>query len=128
MSDRRVLGFVWLALSVVLFLVVQDLTAWAFGIARIANPELLGRAIDGSDLMAMALTAAVAFGTWKHDQVHQFSIETVQETRKVVWPTRKETQDHTITVIIVSVILSLMLWGFDLVWKRLFSLILNMGA
>lgn len=128
MSDRRVLGFVWLALAGVLFLVLQDLSAWAFGIARIANPEFLGRAIDGSDLLAMLLTVVIALASWKHEQVHQFSIETVQETRKVVWPTRKETRDHTVTVIIVSVILSLMLWGFDLVWKRLFSLILNMGA
>ena len=57
-----------------------------------------------------------------------FCIETVQETRKVVWPTKKETQDHTVVVIITSITIALMLWGFDLVFKRLFKVILDIGA
>lgn len=35
------------------------------------------------------------------------------EVRKVVWPTRKETVQMTITVVIAVFIMSLLLWGFD---------------
>ncbi len=128
MGDRRVLGFTWLAGALCLALVLADLCSWAFAQAGIANAELLGGAFDASTFVALALTTAVAVVTWRLPQVYEFCIETVQETRKVVWPTRKETRDQTVVVVVVSIMIAMMLWGFDQVWKRLFSVILNMGA
>lgn len=128
MGDRRVLGFTWLALALCLAAVLADLSGWAFAQAGIANAELLGGAFDASTILALVLTAVIAVVTWRMPQVYDFCIETVQETRKVVWPTRKETRDQTLVVIVVSIALAMMLWGFDQVWKRLFSVILNMGA
>jgi preprotein translocase subunit SecE len=122
MSDNRLLGFVWLAAAALTLLVFMELVGWAFAIAGIVVSET---AANG---LALALTAGAAFGTWVHPVVHQFCLETVQETRKVVWPTRKETRDNTIIVVVVSIIFALMLWAFDQVWKQLFSLILDMGA
>lgn len=127
MSDRRVLGFSWLLLSACLWLVLKDVAGWAFITFGIANPTF-GGAVTLSSLVGGALTVITAVVLWKHEQVFAFCMETVQETRKVVWPTQKETRDHTVVVIITSIALALMLWGFDLVFKRFFGVILNLGA
>jgi len=122
MSDRRLLGFVWLAAAACVLLVLMELAGWAFALAGLVVAEPVANGL------AAALTAGIAIGTWMHPVTFQFCLETVQETRKVVWPTRKETRDNTVIVVIVSIIFALMLWGFDQVWKQLFSLILDMGA
>ncbi len=128
MSDRRVLGFTWLLLALCLGVVLADLSGWAMASLGIANAEFAGGSVDMSTLVAVVVTVAVAMISWRVPKVHDFGIETVVETRKVVWPTRKETRDHTVVVVVVSILIALMLWGFDQVWKRLFGYILNMGA
>ena len=50
-------------------------------------------------------------------------IETEQELRKVSWPTRDESINATGVVILVSVLLTAALFGFDLLFNRIFSLI-----
>jgi len=50
-------------------------------------------------------------------------IETEQELRKVSWPTREESINATGVVILVSVLLTMALFSFDLLFNRLFSLI-----
>ncbi len=127
MSDRRVLGFAWLALAACLWFVLRDVTQWAFITFGVANPAL-GGSFSLASLVAVVVTVVVAVVLWKHKEVHAFCMETVQETRKVVWPTQKETRDHTFVVVVTSVAIALMLWGFDLVFKRFFGVILNLGA
>jgi preprotein translocase subunit SecE len=74
----------------------------------------------------MAGLAAAAFVFWtsapgKHFYV--YAQESVAETRKVVWPTRKETIQTTAIVFAFVVIMALFLWAVDasLLWivKRL---------
>ena len=50
-------------------------------------------------------------------------IETEQELRMVSWPTREESINATGVVILVSVLLTVALFSFDLLFNRLFSLI-----
>jgi len=126
MSDRRVLGFSWLALSVCLWLVLRDFTSWGFITLGIANPLLFG-SLQLSAVVGGAATLITAVVLWKRPQVFDFCMETVQETRKVVWPTSKETRDHTVIVVVTSTAIATMLWGFDLVFKRLFKVILDLG-
>ena len=47
--------------------------------------------------------------------------ETVAELRKVTWPTRKETSQATIVVIITSVIFAFYLWMADIVIIKLYE-------
>ncbi len=127
MSDRRVLGFAWLALSICLWLVLRDVVSWAFITFGVANPVYAG-SVPLSSIVGGGITILTAIYLWKRADVHDFCMETVQETRKVVWPTSKETRDHTVVVCITSTLIALMLWGFDLVFKRLFKVILDLGA
>ena len=47
-----------------------------------------------------------------------FVNESVAELKKVVWPSRKQTKDHTIMVIAVSIGIALFLGLIDLIIER----------
>jgi preprotein translocase subunit SecE len=124
MSNRRVLLFCWLAIAAILWKVFAEALGYGFGAAGIANPTI-GGAVDATALIAIAAAVGVAMALWKRKDVYDFCYETVDETRKVVWPNRKETRDNTVVVIICSVIMALVLGGFDLVWAKLSNFILT---
>jgi preprotein translocase SecE subunit len=50
-------------------------------------------------------------------------IETEQEMRKVSWPTLPEVWNATIVVVLVTTVLAITMYGFDLVLLRLFRLV-----
>lgn len=58
----------------------------------------------------------------------QFVREVKQETRKVTWPTRKETIASTIAVFIMVLLASVFLYLSDQVLAWLVSLVLGIGA
>ena len=57
--------------------------------------------------------AAVMMLTAPGKQFYGFSREAVDETKKVVWPTRKETLQTTAVVFVFVVIMALFLWLVD---------------
>jgi len=74
----------------------------------------------------LAGAAAAAFVFWTTvpgKQFYAYAQESVTETRKVVWPTRKETLQTTGIVFLFVIIMALFLWAVDasLLWivKRL---------
>jgi preprotein translocase subunit SecE len=66
-------------------------------------------------LVALSFVLALAvFGfTAKGHVARQFFSDSLFELRKVVWPTREETYKITAMVLVVVVIISLILAGFD---------------
>jgi preprotein translocase SecE subunit len=126
MSDRRVLGFAWLALAMLTWLVLADFFQWSFATFDIPNQRYLG-SFEASALLGVGATMVVAIVTWKNKTIYEFCLETVSETRQVVWPSRNETRENTVIVVVVSVIMSIVLGGFDLVWAKLSNFILNAG-
>ena len=128
MSDRRLLGFLWLVGALAVWLVLRDLVQWGMVTAGLPNQGFFGGSLPAAHLYAGLVTIAVAIGTWRHHVIYPFCLETVQETRKVVWPTKQETRDHTVVVVITSFIFAFFLWSFDQVWKKLFAIILDLDA
>ena len=126
MSDRRVLGFTWLLFALLTWLVLRDLFQWSFATFDIANQRYLG-SFQASALLGLVVTVIVGVVTWKHKTIYDFCIETVSETRQVVWPGKDETRENTVVVVVVSVIMSLVLGAFDLVWAKLSNFILSAG-
>ena len=55
----------------------------------------------------------------------RFYRETVAELRKVTWPTRQEALNLTRVVVIVILVVGLFLGVLDLLFARLFALILG---
>ncbi len=61
----------------------------------------------------MLVSAALFFISTPGQQLISFGRESARETRKVVWPTRKEAGQMTIYVFVFVVVMSLFLWVTD---------------
>ena len=47
--------------------------------------------------------------------------EVIEESKKVTWPTRKELANYTLVVIVAVTLMTLVVWGLDLIFHGLFS-------
>jgi len=66
-----------------------------------------------SVLAGVLAGAAVAWFTAPGQQLLTFSREAITETKKVVWPTRKESLQTTATVFAFVVLMAIFLWISD---------------
>ncbi len=65
--------------------------------------------------MAGVVLAAAVFGSSARGHaVWQFMLDSRQELRKVVWPTRQETTQTTLVVFVFVVVVGFFFWGLDL--------------
>jgi preprotein translocase subunit SecE len=72
-------------------------------------------------IAALAIMALTSVGL----RGREFLSESLFELRKVVWPTRQEATRITVVVLIVVVVISLILAGFDFVISWLVKLLLQ---
>jgi len=81
------------------------------GFYLLADQALVVRilAVLGGFAVAIAVLWTTALG----QQGFTFASESAAEVRKVVWPTRKETIQTTVTVFILVVLVALFLWVVD---------------
>ncbi|MBZ3928333.1 preprotein translocase subunit SecE [Xanthomonas citri] len=79
------------------------------------TPQLRALAV----IVGLVAGAFVFLGTDKGRETREFLSESRFELRKVVWPTRQEAIRTTWVVIVVVIILSLLLGGFDFVIQKL---------
>jgi preprotein translocase subunit SecE len=93
----------WLAIFTVVFGGVYANSVFA------AEP-LIYRILAAIPLAGIAV--AIALQTAKGQATWQLAREANVEVRKVVWPTREETQT-TLIVVVVVMLVALMLWGLD---------------
>ena len=61
----------------------------------------------------LSVVAAIVLQTRLGRQALNFARESRMELRKVYWPTRQETMQTTLFVVIMVVVLALILWGAD---------------
>lgn len=79
-------------------------------------------------VVAVGVAAAISLQTEKGRQVSGFVRNAQIEVRKVVWPTRQETLQTTMFVMIVVIIFGFVLWGLDIVLSNLVQLLIGRGA
>ena len=96
-----------LALSVVLLL------AGIAGFYYFATESLLYRVLGLLVFVAVAL--GVIYTTGMGQSVIGFARESRIEVRKVVWPTRQETVQTTLMVIVAVIVVGIMLYFIDLI-------------
>lgn len=72
--------------------------------------------------IGVAMTSAQGQSTWS------FMREARGELRKVVWPTRQETVQTTIIVMVMVIIVALILWGLDAVFVRVINALIGWGS
>jgi preprotein translocase subunit SecE len=71
--------------------------------------------------------AFIAATTEKGIEFISFAKESRIEVRKVVWPTRQETNQTTLIVLVATLIVGLLLWGLDGIIVRLVAFITGIG-
>ncbi len=82
-------------------------------------------------LVAVAVVAVAGFiaaTTEKGSAFLTFAKESRMEVRKVIWPTRQETNQTTLIVMAATLIMALLLWGLDGIIVRLVAFITGIGV
>lgn len=64
-------------------------------------------------LLIVGIAAAIALSSLSGKRLLGFMRDSRLEVRKMVWPTRAETMQTTLMVIVIVLILSIFLWGVD---------------
>ncbi|GLS24543.1 preprotein translocase subunit SecE [Marinibactrum halimedae] len=88
-----------------------------------ADVPLLYRVI--TLVAAGAFASFVAVNTEKGAAFWELLKEAQTEVRKVVWPTRKETNQTTLIVVAVVLVMAVILWALDSILGWLVSLIIG---
>jgi preprotein translocase subunit SecE len=79
-------------------------------------------------LVVAAIAAAVALQTELGRRLWQFAGDARTEVRKVVWPTRQETMQTTLIVVVMVLILGIILWLFDLMLMEILRFLTGQGG
>jgi len=79
-------------------------------------------------LLVGGVAAAVALQTGQGRRLWQFAGDSRNEVRKVVWPTRQETLQTTLVVIVMVLVLGIVLWLFDLVLMGILRFLTGQGG
>jgi preprotein translocase subunit SecE len=109
----------WLRWLVVVVLVAGGVVANSV----YGDMPLLYRVIG---LIVLALIALfVAVNTQQGASVWAILKESQTEVRKVVWPTRQETNQTTLIVVALVILMAFILWGLDAFFGWLASLIIG---
>jgi preprotein translocase subunit SecE len=93
--------------------------------SQLADGSVLVRA--GVIIALVAVGLGIGFTTAKGKAGLAFAKESRIEARKVVWPTRQETIQTTLIIIVAVAIVSLMLWGIDAIIVQLINFLTVKG-
>ena len=100
----RLDGLKWVAVAILV-------AAGVVGNIHFGAESVLYRVIGLTVVAAIAV--AIALQTAKGQVFWGLLRDAKAEVRKVVWPTRQETVQTTIIVVLVVLLMSLVLWGLD---------------
>jgi preprotein translocase subunit SecE len=109
-------------LAVAALLLVGGIWAFYFFAGYSVLLRTLGLLVIAGGAAALALTSAQGRQLWR------FALDSRMEVRKVVWPTRQETIQTTLIVIVMVFILGLILWLFDTILRTIFNLLVGHGG
>jgi preprotein translocase subunit SecE len=105
-------------------LAVVALVAGVVGFFYLAGQPTLVRA--AALVVGLLISAGIAYTSAAGRDFLNFAKEAVRETKKVVWPTRKEATQITLIVFAFVVVMAIFLWGTDKILEFvLYDLILG---
>ena len=105
------------------------------GLAVVGAIALFYTLVDSSVLVralivvaGVVVAAGIALTSEPGRAVWQFALATRTEVRKVVWPTRRETAQSTMIVILMVLVVGIYLWLLDAVsFWAIYDLALGLG-
>ena len=79
--------------------------------------------------VSVVVAAGVALTSMPGKNAWQFAIGTRAEIRKVIWPSRRETMQSTLIVILMVLVVGIYLWMLDaLSYWAIYDLVLGLGS
>lgn len=82
----------------------------------------------GAFVGALAIAALIGWTSAPGKRFAAFVRESITETRKVVWPTRKETVQSTAMVVAFVFVMAVFLWGVDWILATVVRLLMGVEA
>jgi len=101
-------------------------TAGIWGFYYLAAYPLIARL--GAIILGFFVAVAIAWTSEPGKRFYAYSQDSIEETRKVVWPARKETMQTTGLVIAFVIVMALFLWLVDASLAWLLRLFIGRGA
>ena len=108
-----------------LVLAIAVLLAGIGGFYYYADASLLYRVLGLVGMVVVAVGIALTTGTGH--AILSFGREARAEVRKVVWPTRQETVQTTLMVVVAVIILGIFLWLVDMLLLEAVQLLTGQG-
>ena len=121
-AEARTTGFDTVKLVAAAILLVAGI----FGFYHFAAYSTLLRVLGL--LVVAVIAAAVALQTDQGRRLWQFAGDARTEVRKVVWPTRQETMQTTLIVVVMVLILGIILWLFDMMLMGILRFLTGQGG
>lgn len=79
-------------------------------------------------LAGVAAAVALAYTTRPGKAFYAFAGDAVDETRKVVWPSRKETIQTTVAVFVLVLVMAIFLWLVDVGFLWMVKMLMERSA
>jgi len=90
-------------------------------VEKVDTPE---KPDEGKPAHEGGLPGFLGWPSRKLAELRAFFTEVRSELKKVTWPSRKEVYSTTLVVIATSILFGFYLWGLDLAFSRVMSLVL----
>jgi len=116
-APNKPVHLMYLVGAVIMFYLLQWTIDWVWGFFAAAPSDFK------ISLMAAAGATIASIILYRNEQIFTLANEVSSELKKVTWPTAKEVQQSTLTVIIMAIISALILGFFDFVWSNLTELV-----
>jgi preprotein translocase SecE subunit len=114
-----------LVLAVFLGVSLSHAFGWVWAQVGWDDMPIVARELTLTHVLGYALALGSAVFVMKHGPTFQLANEVVDELSKVTWPTREETGNATVVVIVTVILCSAYLGVFDAVWLSLTNWILG---
>lgn len=124
-SDKKWIVLSYISGALLLSWVLDQTFKLIISYTRIPNPMVLG-VLHASTIVAFVAMGIFVYRYTRQEKVRNFSMEVVQELRKVTWPTKKNAYLSTIVVLVTVIITAAILGVFDWICTRLIGLVLQM--
>jgi len=109
-------------LAVAIFLLICGIFAFYYFSGVSPLLRVLGLLVIGAGAVA------IAFQTERGRLLWQFATDSRMEVRKVVWPSRQETLQTTLVVVVMVLILGIVLWLFDMILMAILRFLTGQGG
>ncbi|MFB1488695.1 MULTISPECIES: preprotein translocase subunit SecE [unclassified Thiocapsa] len=121
-AEARGAGLDTAKLAIAALLLVSGIFAFYFFEGFSVLLRVIGLLVISGAAAAIALQTAQGRALW------QFVSDARMEVRKVVWPSRQETLQTTLIVIVMVLIVGIILWLFDMVLMAILRFLTGQGG